>query len=56
METHIAALFNKLNVRSRTELVASVLRPAEGQSVAARSSAAKPKLHNSPTRCETLGS
>jgi predicted ATPase/DNA-binding CsgD family transcriptional regulator len=28
IETHVTALFNKLNVRSRTELVAAVLNPA----------------------------
>ncbi len=31
VETHVAALFNKLGVRSRTELVAAVLRPAGGE-------------------------
>jgi DNA-binding CsgD family transcriptional regulator len=30
VETHVVALFNKFNVRSRTELAAAVLRPESG--------------------------
>jgi predicted ATPase/DNA-binding CsgD family transcriptional regulator len=34
VETHVTAIFNKLNVRSRTELVAAVLRSAPSKAVA----------------------